>query len=175
MTARVLLLRGINVGGRNSLPMSDLRTVLEDLGARDVATYIQSGNAVFRGDVSSDAVTVGIEARAGFRPQALVLTAAAFRAVADANPYPDAAAADGKAVHVFFCDGAPRDPDGATRALATETEDVTVTGNAAYLLAPEGIGRSKLAARLERLLGVPATARNWKTVTALAGMLDALG
>ena len=172
MSVSVLLLRGINVGGRNALPMAELRAILEGLGAEDVATYIQSGNAVFRGDVTAEAVADGIEAAKGFRPQALVMSCERLEKVMAANPFSKEGEADGKSVHVWFFAGAPKALEDETLALAAPSERVEVTGEAAYLHAPDGIGRSKLAATLEKALGVPATARNWRTVMAIAKLVE---
>lgn len=172
MSISVLLLRGINVGGRNALPMAELRALLEGLGAEDVATYIQSGNAVFRGEVTAEAVSDKIEAAKGFRPQALVMSRDRLAKVMAANPFPEEGAAEGKSVRVWFVEGKPQPLNEETRGLAATSERIEVTDKAAYLHAPEGIGRSKLAAKLEKALGVPATARNWRTVEAIAKLVE---
>ncbi|MBF9031214.1 DUF1697 domain-containing protein [Rhodobacterales bacterium HKCCE3408] len=167
---RVLLLRGVNVGGHGKLPMGELRAILKALGAQDVATYIQSGNAVFRGDLTATEISAAIEDAMGFRPHALVLPAETLAAVIAANPFAEALQTNDRAVHAWFCDGPPAPLSDEIRALAGPSEDVAVSGDVCYLLAPDGIGRSKLAERLERALEVPATARNWRTVRALAAM-----
>lgn len=172
MSVSVLLLRGINVGGRNALPMAELRAILEGLGAQDVATYIQSGNAVFRGEVSAEAIADGIERARGFRPRALVLSAEELVEVIAANPFAEEGAAEGKSVHAWFFEGEPTPLDGKVLALAAANERVEVIDKAAYLHAPDGIGRSKLAEKLEKALGVPATARNWRTVMAIAKLVE---
>ncbi|WP_172297678.1 DUF1697 domain-containing protein [Pseudoruegeria sp. HB172150] len=170
MSVTVALLRGINVGGKNSLPMAEWRAMLEGLGAEEVKTYIQSGNAVFRGEVGAGAISDAIETEKGFRPHVLVLPLSSYEEVLDACPYAEQGETDGKAVHVFFADGKPKQPDAAILALATETEAVAVAGNTAFLLAPDGIGRSKLAAKLEKALSVPVTARNWKSAVAIRAL-----
>jgi uncharacterized protein (DUF1697 family) len=74
-------------------------------------------------------------------------------------------------VHLFFLAKSPKKPD--TRgldALRTATERFELKDRVFYLHTPDGFGKSKLAARAERLLGVDATARNWRTVTALIEM-----
>lgn len=169
MTAQVCLLRGINVGGRNSLKMADLRHILGDLGATDVATYIQSGNAVYRGTLEPKAVSAAIAQKTGFAPHALILDAGAYAAILDANPF---VGQDG--VHVFFCDGRPVPISDDLRALAAPSENVAIVNDMAFLLAPDGIGRSKLAARMDKALGVPVTARNWKTACKLRAMTNGL-
>ena len=98
----VLLLRGINVGGHGKLPMGDLRGILKGLGAQNVATYIQSGNAVFDGRLTADDITQAIEEKAGFRRPAIVLPGPDFQAVLGENPFGPEAEADPKSVHVWI-------------------------------------------------------------------------
>ena len=165
----IALLRGINVGGGNRLPMASLRAILDGLGATDVQTYIQSGNAVFR-HAETDAAKVGdmigtgIHQHHGFRPRVLAMTAAEMARATDANPFPNAEA-DPKTLHLYFLTEPSTAPDiAAIRALASSSETFRLTDSVFYLHAPDGIGRSKLAQQVERLLGVEATARNGRTV-----------
>jgi uncharacterized protein (DUF1697 family) len=172
VTQFVVLLRGINVGGHNKLPMKDLREILEALGYDSVQTYIQSGNAVLSAAARPDAagIAAAIEKRFGFAPGVLVISAKQFRAVADANPYVDEAE-EPKHLHISFL-SQPAAPDmDALSSRKSATEQYTLTDDAFYLLAPDGIGRSKLAADVERLLGVEATGRNLNTVRKLLDML----
>lgn len=175
MTTLIALLRGINVIGNNKLPMKELSALLTGLGLRDVQTYIQSGNVVFHSNAKNKTalaakISAAIEAQHGFAPQVLLLDAAELhRAMAD-NPYPEAEA-DPKSLHLFFLDGAPLHPDlKSLEALKADSERFKLAGKVFYLHAPEGFGRSKLAARAEKLLGVAASARNWNTVCKLAEM-----
>ena len=175
MTLWVMLLRGINVGGANKIKMADLKALVETLGARDVAHYIQSGNLVFSGVIDAtafeDIVAREIELRHGFRPRVLVLAAEDFRGIIAAYPYPEADD-DPKTGHVWFLTGDATPDRAALDALAAETERFEIAPRAFYLHAPNGIGRSKLAEKVERLLGVPATARNLNTCAKLVEMLD---
>lgn len=171
MRTFVALLRGINVGGHHKLPMAELRALLVDLGAEHVETYIRSGNAAFRhgGDAAELAEALGraIAAERGFRPQVMVLPLEAFTDAIRGNPYPEAEA-DPKALHVYFLQAAPEDPDlSHLEELAAADERFRLKGRVFYLHAPRGIGRSKLAAQVERALGVPATARNWRSACAI--------
>lgn len=171
-----MLLRGINVGGRHVLKMAALKALLEKLGGQQVTTYIQSGNVVFSGLVDAavfeDIVAGEIALAHGFRPRVLVIAEEDFRAIVAGYPYPEAHELP-KTGHVWFL-AAPPDPDEPKiAALAAQTERFTLTPRAFYLHAPEGIGRSKLAEKAERLLGAPATARNLATCTRLVEMLDA--
>lgn len=177
MTTLIALLRGINIGGNNLLPMKELSALLTGIGLREVRTYIQSGNVVFRCAVKNKAalaaqISAAIEAQHGFAPQVLLLDAAELRkAIAD-NPYPEAEA-DPPSLSLLFLAEAPRHPDlQALEALRTASERFKLMGKVFYLHAPEGFVRSKLAARAEKLLGVAASGRNWNTVCKLAQMIS---
>jgi len=171
VTRSVALLRGINVGGKHRLPMAALAEIFAGLGHCGIETYIQSGNVVFEHTAAADAASISraIAAAHGFEPHVLVLDAAAWQAVVDANPFPADA---GKALHVFFFDQPPGAPDLAKlEALKAPTEAFALGTQALYLLAPEGIGRSKLAAGVEKALGVPVTARNGNTLVQISVLL----
>ena len=165
----ILLLRGINVGGHNKLPMAELKDVLTGLGARDVQTYIQSGNAVFTGDITADDIAVAIDEAKGFRPKVMILGLEVFIQIAGACDFPTD---DGKLVHLWFLCGKPEFDDAKAAVLAIPSEKYLVTDQAIYLHAPDGIGRSKLAAAMEKLAGVPATARNWNTVSKMLALAN---
>lgn len=169
MKTYIALFRGINVGGNNSLPMKELVAVLEALGARGVKTYIQSGNAVLDSEEEDPSrlcarISAAIQQRRGFAPQVLLLTREDLARAIKENPFPEAAT-DHKALHAGFLADTPTAPDlAALEALRSETERFVLRGAVFYLHAPDGVGRSKLAAKAERLLGVPMTSRNWQTV-----------
>ncbi|HUG00440.1 MAG TPA: DUF1697 domain-containing protein [Longimicrobiales bacterium] len=175
----IVLLRGVNVGGKNRLPMDELARLLEGLGLEDVETYIQSGNAVGRnvGDAPSklgEALAAAIEERRGFRPRVLVIGADRLSEAVDANPFPEAADEPGF-LHLFFLALPPPSPDLDSLAeIATASERFHLARDVFYIHTPDGFGRSKLAARVEKLLGVAATARNWRTVSKLREMVDAM-
>lgn len=172
---KVLLLRGVNVAGANRLPMPEFRALLEELGLRGVQTHLQSGNAVFDdpGVVDLEAkITAAMRTRFGFAPTMFFLDAATHAAIVKACPFKIEGAADPTSVHVWY-PAAPVTADiGFLKGLA-QTERFTLTQNALYLHAPDGIGRSALVDRLERALGVPCTARNWRSVEAIAALLAA--
>ena len=158
--------------------MRELRDMLADLGCSDVMTYIQSGNVVFRSAGSrarlEDAIAAEVEARFGFRPAILVLDRDTLEQAVRGNPWPAAAAAPAT-LHAWFLAQEPAEPDlRALRALCADQERFELRGQVFYLHAPDGIGRSKLAARVEKTLGVPATSRNWRSVLKLRDMAAAL-
>ena len=177
MQTYIALFRGVNVGGSNMLPMKSLKTLIEACGCADVQTYIQSGNVVFR-SAAPDAVRLAKRLGAavlkghGFEPRVLVLTREDLERAANANPFPEAAA-NPKSVHLFFLAEKPKQPDvKALEDVKTRTERFALKDRVFYLHTPDGFGTSKLAGRAEKLLGVAATARNWRTVTVLLGMIN---
>ena len=175
----VALLRGINVGGNNILPMQKFRELLGELKCQNVATYIQSGNVVFSHtdgpDELSAAIADAVDAGFGFRPTVMVLDADAFTNVVAANPYAGKVV-EAKRLHVWFLKETPLAASTeALSALQAETEQYCLSESAFYLHAPDGIGRSKLGAKVEKCLGVEATARNWRTVGKIEELLRALG
>ena len=174
MPTYVALLRGINVGGHQKIRMSDLRTLMEGLGHEAVATYLQSGNAVFRSPRKGDAglasaLEKAIAGELGLTVTVLVRSAAELAGVVDGTPYGDRGA-DAKQLHVAFLSAAPT--AAAVKKLDAAQfapDELEVAGREVYLHYPNGYGRTKLTnAVLERRLGVAATTRNWRTVTALA-------
>ena len=171
MTAYALLLRAVNVGGR-SLSMAALRETLPALGYSDVATYVQSGNAVVRTRASAAAVRRDVDAAlsavAGFPVEVVVRSHAQLEAVVAGWPF--AASAPTANRYVTFCD---RAPDAAKLSTLPDCapEELRVEGNDIYLWLPTGMGRSRLARLLaSRLANRVATNRNWNTVTKLVAM-----
>ena len=173
MTVEIALLRGINVGGAGKLPMAELRVILTDLGAEAVETYIQSGNAVYRGKLEAEAIAKAIEAAHGFRPQVMLLSAAALAKAIRGNPFREAED-EPKTLHLHFLGGPSKADPTIFADKSNGIERWHLDGRLFYLHSPGGLSKSKLAPRVERLLGVPVTARNWATVTKLAAMAEAL-
>lgn len=177
MSLWVLLLRGINVGGTGKLPMKDLKAHLLALGADAPETYIQSGNAIFAGDIDPEAfandLTALIQTHHGHAPRVLVLPSDDLIAARAAFPFPEGLEQP-KFANIWFCAAPPSAPDLARLdEAASATERFALEGRWFFLDAPDGIGRSKLAERVEKALGVPATARNLNTVNTLAEMIRA--
>jgi uncharacterized protein (DUF1697 family) len=175
MNTYIALLRGI--GGNYTFPMKGLVELLEGMGLSDVKTYIQTGNAIFRSKEMgpselSERISAGIEDRYGFAPHVIILTPEELREAVASNPYPEATS-EPRTLHLTFLASTPEDPDlAALERLRKDNERFTLEGRTFYFHAPDGVGRSKLFARIERSLGVPATARNWRTVSRLAEMVD---
>ena len=171
------LLRSINVGGRNRVPMTDLRALVSSLGFDDVATYLQSGNVVFTGSGSTTAVAGAIEERIaselGLEVPVIVRSKRQLEAIVGSPPFADLDV-DPRTRHVTFLAVRPQPPAvEGLEALADRfgTDQFVVRGSEVFLHCPGGYGETKLSnTYLERRLGVTATTRNWRSVTALAEM-----
>lgn len=179
MKTYIALFRGINVGGRNRLPMVELVEMLDGLGLENIKTYIQSGNVVFQTDAINPLELVGkisaaIDASHGFTPQVILLELDQLEKAISLNPFPDAEA-DPKTLHLYFLEIEPLNPDLETlNNIKLKNERFILEGKVFCLHAPDGIGRSKLAARAEAALGVAATARNWRSVGKILAMAEQL-
>src|SRR5215204_5844732 len=175
MKTYVALFRGINVGGTNVLPMKDLASLLENIGSQNVKTYIQSGNAVFQSEeenasLLSNKIRAAIKKSYGFEPQLLLLTPKEIERAVESNPFPEAES-EPKTLHAYFLASMPENPDlGALDNIKSDRERFALKDRVFYLHAPDGIGRSKLAANTEKLLGVAITGRNWRTVCKVVTM-----
>jgi len=176
MTTYVALLRGINVGGKRKIPMAGLKSLFSSLGLEDVATYIQSGNVVFRsptGDARD--IATGIEQRiadvVGISVAVLLRTPAELAEIAGSNPFLGDRA-DLSKLHVVFLDGVPgADAVARLDPHRSPPDEFRLRGREIYLSLPNGAARSKLTIDyFERRLGVDATARNWNTLTKLVAL-----
>lgn len=178
MKTYIALFRGINVGGKNILPMKELVAVLKDIGCLRARTYIQSGNAAFESDARdtsrlSKQIQSRIKERRGFEPWVLLIDIETITRAITTNPFPEAEG-EPKTLHIGFLAEEPRSPDvKALEKLRKDNERLHRVESFFYLHAPEGIGRSKLAQGAEKLLGVPMTLRNWSTVCAIRDLAQA--
>lgn len=178
MTAYVALLRAVNIGSHNQVGMADLRALAERLGLREVRTILQSGNLVFR---SAGAAAEPIERRLeretrktlGVDTDFFVRTAKEWGAAVAANPFVSEAKQDPGHLLLMCLDAAPaREAAHALEAAIKGRERVHVEGRHAWLVYPDGVGRSKLTIRLiESKLQARGTARNWNTVLKLRDLL----
>ena len=166
----VALLRGVNVGGV-TLKMEAARRIFEEAGAVRVRSYLASGNLVFEaGEAFVERGTaLGIEREIGRSIPVLVMGEEEYRDQIAGCPFADQ---DGRRVRGFFAfEDLSFDLEAAER-LRASSEGLVVGDGVIWLYTPEGIGRSKLAERLERLAGGPLTGRNLNTIRALGEMLD---
>ncbi|MEA3018061.1 MAG: hypothetical protein QOI38_2783 [Sphingomonadales bacterium] len=176
MGRHVALLRAVNVGGRK-LPMADLRALCAELGWTDAATYIQSGNLVFSAEGKEaeleNALEKAIAGRFGLEVPAIVRSAAAWRRLAKANPFPDVAAKEPNRLMLLLSKRPPATgAEDAIAAKAAAGEDARRAGEALWIHYPQGAGTSKLTpALIDRAVGSPATQRNFNTVLKIEEML----
>ena len=189
MASHVALLRGINVGGRNKVPMAELREVVASLGHTGVSTYIQSGNVLFSaGEADAGRLAAALEAaiaeRFGLGAPVVVLSRDELAAVLAANPYPDEP--NPRLVHVVFLNAEPPqdvlDRIAAAQAAAAakgSRDTVQAAGGALFLHTPDGYGTSELAQAVLKIMSPPArqkkpalvaTARNWATSAKLLAL-----
>jgi len=173
----IVLLRGINVGGNNKLPMKSLVAELEAMGLSAVKTYIQSGNVVLRCPAARAAkldreIAATIREKFGFEPAVMLISAKELVKAKKVNPFPEADnEMEGRTLHFFFLASAPKTIDKERlEAVRRQSERWQIKGSVFYLHTPEGFGDSKLATQVEKILGVQATARNLRTVNALLEM-----
>jgi uncharacterized protein (DUF1697 family) len=179
----VALLRGINVGGRNKVPMADLRELMTSLGLADVATYIQSGNVVFTTSETntgalSELLDQAVMERFKVPSHVVVVSRDELAQVIEDNPYPEES--NPKALHAVFRrtnltgDDVAAIEKAQQRAASKGGQDgVTIVGRTLFLHTPDGLGRSELAAQLSRTRpNSTGTARNWATVQKLMAMLE---
>jgi uncharacterized protein (DUF1697 family) len=174
----VALLRGINLGARNKVPMPELRRLLEEGGYRDVRTYIQSGNVLFTTKASGRAALARelertVEDAFGVSAAVVLRTFEEIGRVARSHPFGD----DGSKTHVAFLAKKPRAADvRELKRLEIAPDRFEIVGSEVYLHYPKGVQGSRLSgAVLERQLRVPATVRNWRTVMRLAEMAEECG
>lgn len=172
------LLRGVNVSGKNKLPMAELARMFEDAGCRNVETYIQSGNVVFwasatRAGRIPSLVREAISERFGYHVPVVIRSAASLASMARTNPFV-AEGADHETLHVAFLASTPTpsqlaslDPD------RSPPDRFAARGAEIYLCCPNGLGRSKLTTTyFDAKLDTTTTIRNWRTVTRLLQMVD---
>jgi uncharacterized protein (DUF1697 family) len=171
----IALFRGINIGGHNILPMKDLVALLTDLDLHDIKTYIQSGNVIFQSKDKNTAklsskISAEIKKRHGFEPHVLLLEREDLARAVQLNPFPEAETKP-ETLHAIFLFAVPSKPDlDGLETIKIKSERFAIIEQVFYLHAPEGVGRSKLAANVEKLLGVGTTGRNWRTVCRLLTM-----
>jgi len=175
---QIVLLRGVNVGGRNKLAMPALRDALQAAGMENVVTYVQSGNVVLDSAAKPDALARVCERVIadgfGLDVGVVVRTRAELAKIVARDPLGDVAEQE-KLYQVTFCAQKPaKDALAKVAERAVEGERLLAHGREIYAWFPHGVGRSKLAAQLSRQdLGVLATARNWTTVKKLLELSSA--
>ena len=169
MKTYIVLFRGINVGGKNILPMKELTTVLAENEYVDIKTYIQSGNVVLRSQKKPDATIRSlVQNNFGIKSEVFAIDESDFISAVKNNPYKSK---EGKTIHFYFCKSSPEVNYEKLKALKSDSEEFSIKDKVFYLYAPDGIGRSKLVAKIETCLGVTSTGRNLNTVNKIKSML----
>ena len=173
------LLRAVNLAGRNTVSMAALREVATGVGLTNAQTLLQSGNLLFTSAAKApelERLLAGaVAAELGVRTEFFVRSVSEWRQLIAANPFPREAKGDPGHLLVVFLKQAPRRPQlDALRSAIVGAEIVAAARRQAYVVYPDGVGRSRLTlALIERHLGCAATGRNWNTVLklgALAGL-----
>ena len=154
--------------------MRDLVGILEGMGCENVNTYIQSGNVVFSTKKNqtkkiAEEISSKILESHRFKPKVLLLGVSELEESIENNPFKTD---EGKALHFFFLESTPINPDlDGLVNVKLNSEEFNLNKKIFYLYAPDGVGRSKLAAKVEQALGVPVTDRNWNTISKLIAMV----
>jgi len=181
------MLRGVNLVGRNKIKMDALRTLYESLKLEDPRTFIQSGNVIFRTKLPHNQknsaalagkIQNGIERTFGFRPEVILRTPDELRAAIAATPFPAHRNLHFSKVLVTFLVAAPTAQatsaaSATLLALKGHPEEVHLKGRELYIYFPNGVGQSKLPwSKVEKLLNVTGTARNWSSVTKMLAIAE---
>lgn len=178
MASHVALLRGINVGGKNKLPMRDLTSIFTQAGCQNVQTYIQSGNVLFDApdrvvDSLAGVVAAGIERQFGYATPVVIRNAGQVAKVVADNPFLRSGIED-DTLHVIILADAPEqrlierlDPE------RSPGDAFVVSGQEIYVHLPNGVARSKLTVTyFDAKLATIGTQRNWRTMTKLVELMD---
>jgi uncharacterized protein (DUF1697 family) len=178
-TRSIALLRAVNVAGHNQVRMAGLCQMATELGLEDVRPVLQSGNLVFSGagrksEELERLLEDACQRRFGIATSFFVRTAAEWTDIGAGNPFVQQAASDPGHLVVMFLKRAPdRARVSALARAILGSELVSVRGRHAYIVYPDGIGRSRVSnAWLEKELGSPGTGRNWNTFQKLAALVD---
>lgn len=175
MTTQLALLRGINVGGKNKLPMTELAALFNEAGCSEVRTFIQSGNVIFKASEQAMAQVSGVVAeniakRYGYRTPVILRSESQLRRAVAGNPFPG----EEEQLHVMFLRDCPNPKQIATLDPNRSAPDrFAVRGAEIYLHLPNGAGKSALTnAWFDSRLSTISTLRNWRTVTKLLAMME---
>ena len=178
MTTYVALFRAINVGGKNRLPMADLKAMFNDAGCTGVCNYIQSGNIIFTAPAKlcrtlPELISAKVFKTFKHRPPVILRSAEQLGSVIKHNPFLKVRAAP-ETLHVAFLSTTPTPAQIATLDPARSAPDAfAVRGEEIYLQLPNGAGSTKLTNQyFDSKLKTISTARNWRTVLTLFEMMQ---
>jgi uncharacterized protein (DUF1697 family) len=179
MQTKIAILRGINVGGHRKILMADLRQVLENLGLRNVSTYIQSGNVIFKSDKSNAVLENEIEntikTNFNFDLPVIVRSKDELFSIIENNPF-NKDDVDITTLHITFLKSSPNKKETSLLDLNLYKPDqFLISDKTVYLCLEKKYHKSKLSTNFfEKKLNVGATTRNWKTTLKLLGLCEKL-
>lgn len=174
----IAFLRGINVSGQKLIKMEELRKALEAMKLKNVATYIQSGNAVFESTAAAETLEKKIKAvimkSFGFDVEVIVRTDKEIAKVIKNDPFAKHKSTDYKKVYVAFLSEKPsKEAESSFEYKGDDVEAIHLKGKEMYILYSEGMGKAKFTHNLiERKLKVSTTTRNWNTVNKMVEMVS---
>lgn len=179
MTRYISILRGINVSGHKLIKMDALKSMYENLGFSNVASYVQSGNLVFTEkntdpNILEQKISDQIKKDFGFDVPVIILTADKFKQIIDNNPFLNDSDKNESFLHITFLSSVPNNNNEfeTIEDKAQNGEEIVLSGDVVYLYCPNGYGNTKLSNNfLETKLKVKATTRNWKTTNELYKIL----
>jgi uncharacterized protein (DUF1697 family) len=176
MPKLLVLLRGVNVGKGNRVPMAEFKQALEGLGYTGVRTLLNSGNAVFTSAGGSvrkheQDIAAAVQAKFGVSAPVVVKSAGEFAAIVHGNPMPPQQADHSRFLVAFASSGSALQALHPLSVLAQPQERLVITPQAAYLHCPGGLLESKIGSALLGKPGQAVTSRNWATVLKLAALI----
>jgi uncharacterized protein (DUF1697 family) len=180
MAAIISMLRGVNLGGRR-VKMDALRALFESLGLREVQTFVQSGNVVFRSERKDLAaltkkIESAVERECGFYSDVVLRTTAEMRDAVARNPFAKRSGLEpGKSLVWFLVSDPGQETRRKVQAINTEPEELFIDGREVFIYFPNGMARPKMKwPAIEKVMGVRGTGRNWNTVNRLLEMAEKL-
>jgi uncharacterized protein (DUF1697 family) len=176
MTIYLALLRGINVGGHNVIKMAELKQLFQSMDLQNVKTYIQSGNVLFESEAESEELSHQIEQEIkntfGLSVPVIIRTATEMQHIIKNCPYPFDRLLEGESIHISFLASTPaQECLDQISNINSDIDEYQIKGREIYLFFRQSIRKSKLAVQLQKI-GIPATMRNWKTVSKLVSMAE---
>ncbi|MES2653976.1 MAG: DUF1697 domain-containing protein [Bacteroidota bacterium] len=181
MKTYISLLRGINVSGHKLIKMDALQKMYTDLQFKNSQTYIQSGNVIFQYKPTptktlAETIAKQIQKSFGFEVPVMVKELAELTAIANNNPFINKRQEDIQWLHVtLLSEEAEKSHIDKIKDLSFGADEYIIANNAIYVFCPNGYGNTKLNNNFfENKLKVNATTRNWKTITKLLSMAEAL-
>ncbi|WP_424002926.1 DUF1697 domain-containing protein [Maribacter sp. IgM3_T14_3] len=171
MKTYIAFLRGINVSGKHKIPMAELRELCDSISLKEVKTYIQSGNIVFKSELQNTSELESLISKAilksfGFEVPVIVKTTSQLRDILNDNPFESEDEIIRKQVYFVLLNDLPKISELTKfKVESYENEEFSISDSCIYLKCKVGYGKAKLNNNLiERKLKVLATTRNYRTM-----------